>query len=328
MEGEGTTEGGGEGLEGVDTLDVTDVGDDDAGEGAAEGGEEARAANPDAKPGEDANPKEDAIDWEREIDVPIKGGGTRKVKQRELVENYELRRESYARMEQANKAVKGVQNLVGELKDPARLGTVLQKLGHDPVALAEAWLRDALEEAELPETEREKRAIAKEREKLAKEREEWESKRRQTEEQRAAAEHYATLEKSWTEEISKRGITGKRAGTLIVEMAKLAETALEVRGELPSPAHLLEAVLEGSDPQPSTPDLGSMSVDDLVKLLGPEKVEALRKAKAAETVAQVASKRPKSTAKPGAAPPKPGQQRPKKIPSWALDDPAKYFLGD
>lgn len=234
MEGEGTTEGGGDGLEGVDTLDVTDVGDDDAGEGTAEGGEEARAANPDAKPGDDANPKEDAIDWEREIDVPIKGGGARKVKQRELVENYELRRESYARMEQANKAVKGVQNLVGELKDPARLGTVLQKLGHDPVALAEAWLRDALEEAELPETEREKRAIAKEREKLAKEREEWESKRRQTEEQRAAAEHYATLEKSWTEEISKRGITGKRAGTLIVEMAKLAETALEVRGELPS----------------------------------------------------------------------------------------------
>lgn len=257
------------------------------------------------------------LDWSRKVTVTV-DGNDRQVPLSELRGNYELRRTSHQRMEEAAKLRKQAEaqqaqlaEIAKALRDPSTAPYVLRELGYTPQQLQA--VQDAIaQELALPEDQIRMRELEK-REAQIRAREEAYNKRlREAQLQQRTQQAHAQLSKEIDAALTERGLAGHQP--TITRMAQIMERALDANYRI-SAAEAADMVIEEMRLAASQ-SLSGLSPDQLKQVLGEEALEALRAERVAELKRKPREPAPAPRPKPVAKAP------PRRIGSI---DPSEYF---
>ncbi|MEM1415522.1 MAG: hypothetical protein AAGH15_11505 [Myxococcota bacterium] len=239
-------------------------------EGAPEGGEGAAPEiNWDAAP----SWVRDAMAKDGKVDLQVDGKSV-SVSLDQLKKDYVLRQTAHARMQEAALARKDVDALLNALRSnpAATLEHMAPQLGFDLKDVAAAVLKKELDLLEMPADQR-REVELQQREQAQREREE--SWKRQQEERRIAAEtqrNATALQTKYVEAMKAAGLpTTER---VFDEMVTIGLTAAQA-GYTMEPEDVAMAVRDSLGG--IVPELVPNDLDELEKLIGPERLAALRK---------------------------------------------------
>lgn len=246
----------------------------EAGEGVAEAMQDQGVSDP------------SELDWSRAVTVTV-DGQERTVPLSELRGNYELRRSSFERFEEAKKireATEGekqrLTEILGALRDPSMAPAVLRELGMAPDQLQA--VQEALRaELEMPEDKRRMRELER-REQQLKERERaYQQKRAQEQAQREQTKFVQAFDSA----LDPHGLSGDKGARVL--MAQYLDHRYPRQGNL-SDQQLMQLATEAATyaaeelQSKRKQAVTSLAPGELAKLLTPEQVAALREQRVEE----------------------------------------------
>lgn len=203
--------------------------------------------------------------------VPVSGKEI-EVDEKELVSSYQLKKASDERFMQAAEMRKQSEQFISQLKDKSQAFALLEKMGHDPRALAEEFLLERMRESmadpkDLKLSKLERELAAEREEKLAAKAEQ---QRQQME--RDVERHKQQLSKSIVDTLEKSDLP-KNENT-VKRMAYYMHRALGLGYEI-SPQEALESVRNDYLEEHKSL-LGQLDGEKLAQLLGNDFVKKIR----------------------------------------------------
>lgn len=243
---------------------------------AEEGGELAEVDDVEVE--ETEEPRE--LDWSAKTTVKV-DGEDKEVTLEELKKNYELRRSSHKRFEEAASLRKQLESREGELlqlanafRDPKTLPHILRNLGHD----AKSLIAELQADLDIPEEVRERQTFDRERAEFARTKKAFEDNLKQQKLSADSARYQEEFTSSFNAALETHGMSGNPR--IISRMASLMEKAIDGGYEMTADEAATRAVEEVNGN--TTTLLGSMTAEQLEKHLPPDVVKALRASQAAE----------------------------------------------
>lgn len=246
----------------------------EAGDGVAEAMQEQGVSDP------------NDLDWSRTVTVTV-DGQERTVPLSELRGNYELRRSSFERFEEAKKlreATEGekqrLTEILGALRDPSMAPAVLRELGMAPDQLQA--VQEALRaELEMPEDKRRMRELERREQQLREREKAYQQKRAQEQARREQAKFVQAFDSA----LDPHGLSGDKSARVL--MAQYLDHRYPRQGSL-SDQQLTQLATEAATyaaeelQSKRKQAVTSLAPGELAKLLTPEQVAALREQRVEE----------------------------------------------
>lgn len=205
-------------------------------------------------------------------------GQEREVTREQALKDYELRQASYERMEQAATKEKSVKLLMSRLQGatPDQFAAFMERLGHDPLAFAEAIASHYLKRAKLTPEQRELEDLRYERSRFERERAEYEQQQREQHVQAQIPVQIQRITAAYHSAMDQAGVpAAEKVRAALVQRMAIRDKQARMAGYQIPPADLLAMEWETLQ-EASRTYVGAVDDTRLAELVGEKRMRAAR----------------------------------------------------